>query len=289
MIKSIILDVDGVIIGEKVGFNSPWPHPKVINKLRQIKSQGIFISLCTAKPHFSIDKIIQDADLDDLHITDGGGIIINPISGKIVKQHTIDSLLAQQLINAYLDQQVYIEFYTINDYFIQKNQASSITNQHQHILQRPPKLVDSLAKTALSHKITKLMPIAKDEADKDRLIKIFQPFQDKLTLSWGVHPVALPLQFGIITAPGISKKQGAIEISRVENIPFEQILGIGDSSSDWQFIELCGYAAAMGNATQELKDLVLSKGPNFSYIGPSVDENGILKIFDHFLPNLYAV
>lgn len=283
MIKGIILDVDGVIVGEKIGFNSPWPHPYVIKRLKQVKSQGIFISLCTAKPHFSIDKIIQDAGLNNLHITDGGGVIINPVSGQIVKQHIIDSLIAQEVIKTYLAEKVYLEFYSVNDYFIQQDQVCNITQQHQHILQQPAKIVTFLADRSLSEKITKLMPIAKDEADKDKLTQIFAPFKDKLTLSWGVHPIALPLQFGIITAPGISKKQGAIEISRVENIPFEQILGIGDSSSDWQFIELCRYQAAMGNASQELKDLVLSKGKDLSYVGPSVDENGILDIFDHFL------
>jgi hydroxymethylpyrimidine pyrophosphatase-like HAD family hydrolase len=49
-------------------------------------------------------------------------------------------------------------------------------------------------------------------------------------------------------------------------------------------MELCGYAAAMGNATQELKDLVLARGVR-GFIGEGVDHNGILGIFDHFLPD----
>ncbi len=84
-IKGIILDVDGVIVGEKIGFNSPWPHIDVINKLKEIRNKGISISLCTAKPHFSISKIIKDAGLDNYHIADGGAVIINPVNRKIVK------------------------------------------------------------------------------------------------------------------------------------------------------------------------------------------------------------
>ena len=61
------------------------------------------------------------------------------------------------------------------------------------------------------------------------------------------------------------------------------MLGVGDSKSDRNFIELCKYGAAMGNASQELKDLVSSKGEDYAFIGPSVDENGILTILDHFL------
>ena len=126
------------------------------------------------------------------------------------------------------------------------------------------------------------MPIALDESDKLNLERLFDQFQGDLVLSWGVHPIILPLQFGIITAKGISKKQGAIEISKSLNVPFENILGVGDSSSDWQFIEMCGYGAAMGNASQELKDKVISKGEDKSFIAPGVDENGILEVFRYF-------
>ncbi|MFC1627021.1 HAD hydrolase family protein [Patescibacteria group bacterium] len=281
MIKGIILDVDGVIIGEKIGFNSPYPHPEVLKALKFIRQKGIFISLCTAKPHFAIDKIIKDAQLDNYHISDGGGVIINPITNKIVKQHLIDSKIASIVIKTFIKQSVYIEYYTVNDYVIQKDQVSKITKDHQHVLQKPPQVVKSLSESALLAKVTKLMPIAKNEDDRKNLEKIFEPFNDKLTLSWGVHPVILPLQFGIITAPGISKKEGAKDISESTKVPFKNILGVGDSLSDWQFIEMCQYGAAMGNAKQELIDLVQSKGSN-GFIGPSVDKNGILKILQHF-------
>lgn len=282
MVRAIILDIDGVIIGEKIGVNSPNPHPAVTQALRNIRTKGIFVSLCTAKPYFAILNIIEAAGLNNPHITEGGGVIIDPIDKVIVQKHVIDSSVASEVINVYLKNGVYTEFYTIDNYFIQKDQYSNITEKHVHILQKQPIIVESLSKETLSSEIVKVMPIAKDEADKERLIAIFKAFERRLTLSWGIHPVALPLQFGIITAPGISKEQGAHEVSKNLNISFEEILGVGDSTSDWQFMKLCSYAAAMGNASEELKRLVLSKGEKFSYIGPTVDENGILEIFKHF-------
>lgn len=284
-IKGVILDIDGVIVGEKIGFNSPEPHPSVIKKLKEIRLKGIPISLCTAKPHFAIGSIIKKAGLDNYHITDGGGVIINPMKNKIVKKHLINSQLAKKVIETYLKNDVYIEFYTIDDYVIQKDQISDITNKHRHILQKDAKKVDSITKEALKSQITKLMPIAKNEEDKKRLTDLFNSFKDKLTLSWGVHPVALPLQFGIITALGISKKEGAIAISKAQKVSLKNMLGVGDSPSDWQFIEGCKYGVAMGNAKQELKDLVLSKGKDYSFIGPTVDENGIIKILNYFIDN----
>jgi HAD superfamily hydrolase (TIGR01484 family) len=282
MINGIILDIDGVIVGEKIGFNSPSPHPEVISALKKIRSRGIFISLCTAKPHFAIREIIDGAGLDNLHITDGGGVIIDPIDKLVLKANFIEPTMAERVLDAYLKEGAYTEFYTVKDYFVQKDQVSGITKRHTHILQRPPKIVESGIAAAREEEITKIMPIAKDEEDKKRLIEIFRPFEPELVLSWGVHPVALPLQFGIITAKGISKKNAAEEIVKAAKVSFGEVLGVGDSASDWQFIQLCGFGAAMGNASEELKKLVLSKGKGFSFIGPSVDENGIIEIFRNF-------
>lgn len=281
-IKGIILDVDGVIIGEKIGFNSPNPHIDVINKLREIRNKGISISLCTAKPHFSIGKIIKDAELNNYHIADGGSVIINPIDNTIVKKHIMYKNKVKDILEMYIANNVYTEFYTVDNYFIQESQQCDITPKHIHILQENPVILNDIANESIKYDVTKIMPIAVDEKDQNRVTELFEKMNTGLTLSWGIHPVANPLKFGIITAPGISKKQGAIEIANNMRVPLENILAVGDSTSDWQFIELCGYGAAMGNASQRLKELVKTKEEGHFYIGGDVDENGIIEILNYF-------
>lgn len=280
-IKGIILDIDGVIVGEKIGFNSPYPHPEVIYTLKSLREKGIIISLCTAKPHYSIQKIITDAGLHNLHITNGGGVIIDPMNNKILKKHVIDKEDSLKIIEVYLKNNVYTEFYTVDNYFVQNDQVSSITKIHTHILQRDPKIVATLIDEAKKQEIVKIMPIAKDETDKQKLVQLFKPFENSATLSWGIHPIALPHLFAIITVTGISKKQAVAEIASSYNISSQELLGIGDSTSDWQFIESCGYAGAIGNSSIDLKEKVFARDDH-GYVGKSVDENGIIDIFKHF-------
>jgi HAD superfamily hydrolase (TIGR01484 family) len=283
MIKAIILDVDGVLVGSREGFNFPDPHPQVIEALKQIRAKGVFISLCTGKPYFAIEKIIRDAYLNNIHITEGGAVITNPIDQVVEKAYMLDSHLASQLIRAFLDNNVYTEFYNGDSYMIQRDRSDpSIVERHFKILQKEPTLVDSLEKAVMEFSTPKVMPIARDESERVKIESVFTPFSDKLSLKWAIHPTALPLEFGIITNKGISKHQAAIDISESLGVSLENILGVGDTLMDWDFIEICGYGAAMGNASSELKDLVLTKGPDYSYIGPDVDENGILDIFRHF-------
>lgn len=280
-IKAVVLDIDGVIIGEKIGFNSPYPHPSVMAKLKAIQASGIPISLCTAKPHFAVANIIKEANLSNFHITDGGGVIINPLTHTIAQTNTIPNSSAAKLINELLKANIYTECYTVDEYVIQASQVGNITTKHRHVIQSPPRKVKSLTEFSQTANITKIMPIAIDEEHKSEIEKVVESFKKELILSWGVHPVILPLQFGIVTAPGISKAQGLIEIAQQNGVLLENTLGVGDSLSDWQFVGLCGYGAAMGNAKQDFKDLVITKGEN-GFIAPSVDEHGILKLFEHF-------
>ena len=281
-IKGIILDVDGVIVGEKIGFNSPNPNIHVINKLKEIRKKGIPISLCTAKPHFSIGKIIKEAELNYYHIADGGSVIINPIVNTIVKKHVMDKKKVKDILEMYIAKDVYTEFYTVDNYFIQESQKCDITAKHVHILQENPVILEDIVNESIKYDVTKIMPIALNKEDQNRVTNLFEGMNTGLTLSWGIHPVANPLKFGIITATGISKKQGAIEIANNMNVPLENILAVGDSTSDWQFIELCGYGVAMGNASEKLKEYVKTKQEGHFYIGGDVDENGIIEILNYF-------
>lgn len=279
-IEAIILDVDGCIVGEKIGFNSPDPNEKVVDVMKKL---SIPVILCTAKPHFSIRNIINDCEFNNYHITDGGSVLINPIKDEFIKKYIIDVEMAKKVVRAYLDNNIYVELYTTDDYIIQKDMVSDITPKHRHILQREPKIVDDLVLECDNGGITKIMPIALNEEDKESLEKVFNDLKTDLTLSWGIHPVALPLQFGIITAPLISKKQGAIDILNKMGISFEKTLGIGDSKSDWQFIGMCKYGATLDNGNEALKELLKKKGENSFITDKSVDENGIIDIIEHFI------
>lgn len=281
-VKAIVLDVDGVIIGEKIGFNSPDPHPLVIDALKTIQNQGVPIILCTAKPHFAIRKLIKDANLDNFHIVDGGGVIIDPLNHQVLQKHPIPQSTAKKVISALLSHNIYTELYTVDNYYIQSSQKCEITPKHTLVIQTPPEEVDSLYEAIDRLEVTKIMPIALDPSDKLRVDQILQPHIPDVVVSWGVHPVILPLQFGIVTAPGISKSIAATIILKHLSVSPQDTLGIGDSTSDWQFIDPCGYGVAMGNASAELQQLVLGKGIGHSFVAPSVDEHGLITAFKHF-------
>ncbi|KKP59847.1 MAG: hypothetical protein UR52_C0002G0075 [Candidatus Gottesmanbacteria bacterium GW2011_GWA1_34_13] len=280
-IKGIILDVDGVLVGGKKDYNWPNPNPEVIQTLKSLHEKGILISLCTGKGTFSIKSIVEAAHLDNIHIGDGGAIVIDFLHNKVIDQHIVEKNTVRKAVALLQQHNIYVELYTKDGYYIQKDFVGDKTAKHKEILNKDPNIVSSLVEISDQLNIVKIMPIANDELDKQRIIDLLSIEAKELPLQWGVHPTALPYQFGIITTKGISKKQAVEVISQYSKIPLNEMLGIGDGMSDWNFMEILGYAGAMGNGSQELKDKIFTKGER-GFIGKSVDENGVLNILKHF-------
>ncbi len=281
MIKGIILDVDGVIVGNKKGYNWPYPNKEVISVLKQLRKQKFIVSLCTAKGTFAIKDTVLSAYLDNPHIGDGGAIIIDFIQNKIIEKSLINNDLAVQMVEVFQKNKIYVEIYTPDNYLIQNKSVSSITEKHSAILYKKPIMVDSLLDEIKNLEVVKVMPIPKDSLEKQKVIDLFSPFKDKLSLQWGIHLTALPNVFGSITTSNVTKSKATEKLSKITGIPLKNFLGVGDGMSDWEFIKLCGYKGAMGNSSQELKNKINSETKN-AYIGKSVNENGLLNIFENF-------
>ena len=278
-IKGIVLDIDGVIIGKKKGFNFPMPNEKVINKLKEVSEQGISVSLCSSKPFFAMSEVVEKIGLNSFHIASGGAIIGNTVDGRVISKHLIDKTIAKKLIDFAVKNDIYIEAYTEDGYYIYRNEICDITKKRaERVIMREATVVEDLNqiidKDVIQFKFTTT------EENKEKVNNLFENENIPLSLNWTFHPAILPFQVGDITSKGISKKQGIIDLAIYLGISTDNMLGVGDSNNDWNFMQLCKYTSAMGNATEELKKLVLSKG---GYIGKSVDDNGIIDILDYFI------
>lgn len=281
MIKAMVLDVDGVLVGEKVGYNSPNPHTDVLSALKHIHAQHIPIILCTGKPHYAIADIINDAHLTNPHITASGAVVIDPIDHKIMQAHVMDRAIVEDIVDSLQKHSVYTELYTVDEYIIEAGAKNDLTEIHGHVLQRMPRMVPSIKDVIRTQDIVRIMPIADDETHMEQVKKILAPFSDRVSMSWGLHPIANPHQFCGITTKGISKRQTTLDVLSSLSVSPEDTLGVGDSTSDWKYMELCGYIATLENGQKPLREYVQNRGTS-GYIGAHVDRNGILDVFSYF-------
>lgn len=282
MIEAVVLDVDGVIVGDCEGVNFPYPHKDVIEGLKKIRKSGIYVCLCTGKSAFAIEKIIRDAYLNNIHITDGGALGIDPIDKKVSFQYVINWEEMSTFANFYIGNNIYMEFYTSFEYFVLRRQANEITDMHSFVLQREPRFIDDIDFISRDKNIIKIFLMTKDEGQKKFIVQSFvEKFGKDLDIDWTYNPNLKGWQLGVVTAKGISKRRGVENISKHLNVPLANILGIGDTMHDWKFIKICGYGATMENADKELKKLVLQKRTH-GYVGKGVNKNGVMGVLKYF-------
>jgi hydroxymethylpyrimidine pyrophosphatase-like HAD family hydrolase len=282
MIKALVIDVDGVIVGDKAGTNFPLPHASVMQKLNEIHNKGIPIILCTAKYGFAIHNIITQAKLNNPHITDGGALIVNPLAHTIIKKHVIDTHIVQKCIAEYLANDMYLELYTDSAYYVQNSQISTFTEKRTTLLQQAPIPTDSLLTVAKKEDVIKLITFTRDDKDIPIIDAITKPFANTITFIWSSHPYLAPAKPGIITALHVSKAHATKEAIASLGLSFHEVLGVGDTASDWNFMQLCTYVATLANGDNTIKELVQTKEEANYFIAPHVNDNGMLDILKHF-------
>lgn len=283
MIKAVVLDVDGVIVGRTEGVNFPLPHREVIQRLKIARETGIPIILCTAKFGFAIRQIVDQAALNNPHVADGGALIMGP-TGKnsIIKTYKIEKKAILDSINLFLEQNLYLELYTPSAHYVQQSQVSEFTHKRTKLLQLPPTIVATLSEIPHMEPIIKMITFTKNDNMLHEVEHIVRQVGKNVTLFWSRHPYLGPMAIGIMTAPEVSKAKAVTDIITDLGIPFQDVLAIGDTKSDWEFMKLCGYVATLENGDNEIKRLVKTKGSKKYFISSSVEENGFISILDHF-------
>lgn len=284
MIRLIIMDVDGVIVGHKKGVNFPYPSKKVISALKKVRQSGIPVVLCSGKFYQALKPVIQKAQLNNLHITDSGSVVFDPVTERI-RSFSIERNLASNIISIAILNNIYIEMYSEDDYFIQQGNRDEMLPRRVLILKKEPKIVKSLVKEAAKYKVIKLITVDKNMQERKKTEKILSQFEEKVNIIWTMHPSTKPWEYCLLTSTEASKTSAAKAVAKQLGITLEDTLGVGDTLGDWEFMKLCGYAATMEDGSTKLKGLVESKGEGKYLVAPSVNEDGILNIFDYFLNN----
>lgn len=278
MIKALILDIDGVILGNKEGLNFPLPTPEVRDRLQNLSKQGVAISLCTVKAYFAVKPILQACGIEDnYHVTDAGATVIHGRTEQI-ETTNIKTTAARALIEELRQQNIYTEWYSGSEYFALPHADRIILNGRTKLLGKEAGIISE----ATQSDISKIIALPTDEWQTSKLKEIAQNYTKHAALHWGINPSLVPKTAAFFTHPLATKRTGVQKLSALQKISLGNTLAMGDSTNDWTFMELCGLVATLNNGSPELKELVKAKGKNGYVSALSVEENGVLSAFDYF-------
>ncbi len=236
MYKAIILDIDGCLssdVGVPFNLSELIKIQEINRKSQYIFNQNIYplITLNSGRPHAYCEAVSQMIGNYTYFIFENGAGISksNGINYEYILDEKIDELLLKQMEKIFRN---VIDHYGKNRFVVQPNKIYAKT-----LLFEPndPLRID------VWNSINKII-------DREKM---------NLYSEYGYNFINLNIK-------GINKGSGLDLFRNTTKIDYSEMVGVGDSFSDKNFMEKCGFKACPSNASNELKEIsdYVSKYPD---------------------------
>lgn len=264
-IQAILCDFDGTLVDVNHKYNSDVPE-----LLEKIKSKNVHFSIATGRALYSgIERILRELKIEDYHIFNGGALIMNNKTRKVIWQKAISSKSSESIRDYLLATKLNFAFETIANPYINKivefpKYASRDLMRSVSLLSNYSEVLKIIIFGALNNLNESEIESFKDEIARRcsdvSLIKF--KYKDRFGLD--------------VTSEEATKHTSVLEYEKLLNIPRSQIVAMGDGYNDYPLFTACGYKIAMENAPDELKQIA-------DFVAPRVEENGTVVALNHII------
>lgn len=230
----ILFDVDMTLTNSKREVT-----PDLSQALKELTAAGYMVGTCTGRAYVALKQPIMPLfPPEAAHITSGGSQVITT-RGQIIWQALLpkDTCLELHRLGQQYNQMYYLptlEHGYASQPFIQRYQGL-------HTLIPPLRPIEELQRWEASYMV---------------FVNISPEFQSILSQRDDVtYKTSISTQQYIsvdVTPKGIDKSSGVAEWCKHHDISPQQVIGVGDSNNDLEFLECVGFAVAMGNSTPEI-------------------------------------
>jgi len=262
MIKLIATDIDGTILIPEGNFTEG-----VKNCIKELDNKGIKVVLVTGRMNSAASKIAKDLGLNTPVISYQGGLIIDNNEKLYERYLTLEQ--AERIIEWSKKENIHINLYN-DDILYSENDCYEVqrycNNLHTEFTVKSFKEINK-------NKINKLLAI--DYSNPERITRYEKELQEIFPDLYIVKSTPYFLEF---SNPEASKKCAVEFLQKHWGLKKEEILTIGDQNNDIALLQAGGIKIAMGNATDELKEIA-------DYITDSVFNDGFVKAIDKFCNN----
>jgi hypothetical protein len=265
--KLLVLDVDGTLIGP-----GAYPSQGVTEAIAAAKAKGVQVALGTGRATEACYHLFRHLELDGLHIVFEGAAVVEWPSNDIVFLQALPPRAAQRLVELSREQDLFVEVYAHDYYFIEKD--GQLAKQQQEKLRIKP-LVTDLMSLVSRIKIVKAQLLAVNQEEKQRVDLITQEMQPLCKISWSLDP-SNNIYFGNAISRYVSKGSALQDVMDYQGLDPSQVIAIGDSFNDLPVFEVVGTKIAMGHAPPELQKLA-------TWVAPTVDDDGVATAIEKFI------
>jgi Cof subfamily protein (haloacid dehalogenase superfamily) len=239
-IRLLLADVDGTLVTQEKVLTE-----QTVAAAQELREAGIMLALTSGRPPRGMSMLIAPLKLEGPIAGFNGGVLVNP-DLSVIESHPLDLATAEEALQLLLNQGLDAWIYTENEWLIRDSNAPHVARETWTV-KFEPTVVNAFTDAHLA----KAIKIVGVSDDFDRVAACEKMAQERL----GQRASAARSQpyYLDITHPQANKGAVVLILSRLLDIPTEQIATIGDMPNDVLMFRVSGFSIAMGNASDEVK------------------------------------
>lgn len=259
MIKLVATDIDGTIFIPEKEFTQG-----VKDCINMLSRAGIKVVLVTGRMHAAASKIAKDLNLSTPVVSYQGGLVVE--NGEKLYERYLTEEQTERILIWAKKENIHINLY--NDDVLYSESDCYEVQRYCNNLHTEYKVKNF--SEIKKDKINKLLAI--DYSNPERITRYEKELPDIFPDLYIVKSTPYFLEF---SNPEASKKCAVEFLQNYWGLKKDEILTIGDQNNDIALLQAGGLKIAMGNATDELKEIA-------DYITESVYEDGFVKAMEKF-------
>ena len=258
----VISDVDGTLLDPQKKLSPSAPAA-----VRQLRQAGIRFTIASARPPRLTQSLSRDLHISEPSACFNGALIIDP-DCNVLHQLPMTPSDAQTVADYIHKSPLDLWVYTGTEWFVSNPSGPHVPHQEE-LMGHPA--TPLLSYDMLQVHVLKLVGVS-DDYDA---VKRAQSDLGKLCCV-AISATRSSDYYLDVTYADANKGMVVLTLSRMLNIPTEQIATIGDMPTDALMFRQSGKSIAMGNATDDVK-------AQATYITKSNTEDGFAFAIEHFI------
>lgn len=267
-IKLITTDIDGTILKYDGTFNQP-----VYDCIQKLEHNGVKVILITGRMHKSAKKIADMFNLQNPIVSFQGALIKdNSKEEKTLYARYIPIDTTKNILKWSKSQKIDVNLY-MDDELYSENENGSIKQYTK--AQNIPYFIKDFESLKIEN-VNKVLLIDYEDAEHVTEIK------NQLTKDYPeLYIVKSTEYFCEVCHPEATKGDGVRFLQQYYGITKEETLAIGDHDNDIELLQAAGVRAAMGNGSDDLKNVA-------DFVTDTVDNDGFVKAVEKYVLNAGA-
>lgn len=242
--EMIVMDMDDTLLTSENKVSE-----ETMTYLKEIQDQGYKAVLASGRPTEGMFPVARKLGLNDHEsyiISYNGGMTIKAANEEVVVNQPVSKKDFDEVID-YCREKGFLAI-TYQAGFIIHDANHEYMNIESELTGLPMKRVDDM-KTFIQGSVPKILGVGYEENITEARVNLKGSFNDSVDVT-----TSKPFFLEFMTK-NVSKGQAITALCKQLDISLDKVICFGDSPNDESMFKVVGYAIAMGNASDSLKDL----------------------------------